>query len=770
MTITKRISTLVCLLLLNIPAYCQDVPIGFWDSHLPYNTAIGVSTDGNTVYTIGNQAMFSTDANNPDNQTPYSKTDGMSDIGMQAIGYDAATSTVILAYDDGNIDLFKDNTFYNIPYLKLQPLSLSKKISQVYTENGIAYLCYSFGILMIDLSSHEITNTIEIIRQTKYISNNPQAVTGMVSYKNSFYAATANGLYYADKNSYFYDASVWKRIDSTRAIERVAVVGNTLYASSKKGVYVWQSDSLKKIYAPSSVFKTNIRNIDTGNGILIICEYSDSLVQGSVKKINVSGSVLDSVYCEGTPLHAVMSLNNTLWIADSTFGLRCKTSTGDMSLRFPPGPSFAYAYDIYAHNRDLYIAHGEYTDLLFAGRTRHGVSYLHDGKWTLYTSKTYPRIGDPKDIVAVTRDESTGDVYAGSLLDGLVILKSNGNVGSVNHGSIFSGSFSYGPDTHEVIGLNFDRSNNLWVALTSTRTQLYAKTPDSTWYRFSIKGIDNTGPLVVDDAGQVYVVASLKHGIGVYHTNGTLADTTDDANYQMLSGKTYGNLPSNSTNCLAKDKAGLIWVGTDNGVAIIRDCKAPFTQASPCEAELPVVYNGVDSGYLLEGSSVRSICVDELNRKWLGTDLGVWVVSADGKQILRNYNTENSPLPSNNIQKIAIDKITGDVYIGTYKGLVNFHDEITAATTSNDDFLIYPNPVLSGYTGKIAIRNLEVGTDIRITDINGQLAFKTITDNGQAIWDGLDYTGHKVQSGVYMVFITSPGGKQTHCSKLVFLQ
>src|ERR1700761_7583418 len=100
------------ILLFSFFAYiakAQDKPIGYWESHLPYNSAVGIATDGNTLYTACNQGFFTYNPSTSAMQ-PYSKVEGMSDIGMQCIAYDMATSTTILVYSDGNIDLFKDNT------------------------------------------------------------------------------------------------------------------------------------------------------------------------------------------------------------------------------------------------------------------------------------------------------------------------------------------------------------------------------------------------------------------------------------------------------------------------------------------------------------------------------------------------------------------------------------------------------------------------------------------------------------------------------------
>lgn len=83
--------------------------------------------------------------------------------------------------------------------------------------------------------------------------------------------------------------------------------------------------------------------------------------------------------------------------------------------------------------------------------------------------------------------------------------------------------------------------------------------------------------------------------------------------------------------------------------------------------------------------------------------------------------------------------------------------------------MIFPNPVPKGYTGTIAIRGLASNSDVRITDINDQLVYKTTALGGQAVWNGKDYTGHRPQSGVYLVFASSSDGSQTYAGKIVFI-
>lgn len=272
--------------------------------------------------------------------------------------------------------------------------------------------------------------------------------------------------------------------------------------------------------------------------------------------------------------------------------------------------------------------------------------------------------------------------------------------------------------------------------------------------------------MVIDDNGVVWFVALPNGGVVVYDAGGTIEDASDDVYYRYTTGVGSGNLPSNRVYCIARDHSNSIWVGTDNGIGIISNCGA----ANPCDGQIPIVQYDKFAGYLFAGSSVRTIAVDGGNRKWVGTDDGVWLLSSDAQKIIYRFTVENSPMPSNHVKKISIDDVTGDVYIGTEEGLVSYRSTATEGGTSNQNVEIFPNPVKSDYTGTIAIKGLVANADVRITDIAGHLVFKTKAYGGQAVWNGLDYTGHRPQSGVYLVLATSSDGSQTYSGKIVFVQ
>jgi len=94
------------------------------------------------------------------------------------------------------------------------------------------------------------------------------------------------------------------------------------------------------------------------------------------------------------------------------------------------------------------------------------------------------------------------------------------------------------------------------------------------------------------------------------------------------------------------------------------------------------------------------------------------------------------------------------------------------AIAGNDEFsdvYVYPNPVRETYDGPIVIKGLVDETDVKITDISGDLVYKTTSLGGQAIWDGKNLNGNRCKTGIYLVFLSDALGEKTKITKLMFI-
>ncbi len=142
-------------------------------------------------------------------------------------------------------------------------------------------------------------------------------------------------------------------------------------------------------------------------------------------------------------------------------------------------------------------------------------------------------------------------------------------------------------------------------------------------------------------------------------------------------------------------------------------------------------------------------------------------MSENGTEQIHHFTSENSPLLSNTIYKIEINPKSGDVFFATEMGLCSFRSSATAAKENFDNVLIFPNPVKKNYSGLISISGLTDNTNIKITDISGNLVFETFSEGGSASWNGKSFSGKKVKTGVYLFFCTSNDFSETIVKKIL---
>jgi ligand-binding sensor domain-containing protein len=758
-TTLKIFAIILGVLLLNIKLIAQNKPIGQWRSHLPYNKAISIATNGNKIFVAGQSSFFTYNILEKEIST-YAKENGMSDVEMTYIAHDPVTEITILAYTNSNIDLFKDETFYNIPDLKLKTVTSNKNINHIYIDNGLAYLSTGIGIIVLNLEKKEIKETYVFTQNNKNF-----IVRGLTSFGGFFYAVTDNGLYSISKsNPKIQASSSWKKLDSLRKYQYTTTVNNKVFIASEDSVFLVQSDTLSYFF---SKLNHKIQHLDPTEKGIAISLYSSSLNKGNTILFNSLLQPIDS-FNSDAPKQTIVTSDARLWVADENQGLITK----DESIT-PNGPRDIGTYDIIANDGIVSIAHGSYDDKWNTRSNFNGVSVFKNNSWENFSSKTNTGLAKLVDAVRIAIDPDDNTLYIASQLEGLYFLKSNKTGGQIKDG-VFEPHI-IDPGTYRLSGVAFDSEKNLWVTQTNAPHELMARSKkDGNWYKFELPTTrprpfwsNGAAGLIIDDYDQKWFFSPVGGGVLIYNDKGTLENTTDDTYIRLTSGKGFGNLPDNNVQCIVNDKKGTVWIGTNNGIGII-NCPDRVTNFE-CEAEIRVVQYDNFAGELFSGENVKTIAVDGANRKWIGTGNGVWLISEDANKIINRFTVDNSPLPSNIIQTIKVDPSNGDVYFGTDKGLVSYRGTAIDGKEKNKDVIIFPNPVKADYRGPIAIKGLVENADVRITDISGQLIFKTKALGGQAIWNGTDYTGRRPQSGVFLVFVSNNLGTEKYAGKFVFI-
>lgn len=217
---------------------------------------------------------------------------------------------------------------------------------------------------------------------------------------------------------------------------------------------------------------------------------------------------------------------------------------------------------------------------------------------------------------------------------------------------------------------------------------------------------------------------------------------------------------------LAEDLDGNVWIASSNGPFYISSADAIAGNDAFIQHKVPRNDGTNLADYLLSDVKTRCIAVDGANRKWMGTENGVFLISSDCNTLLQHFTTENSPLPSNTVYDICIDNNSNIVYFATERGLCSYASDATQPSEemTKDNVYAYPNPVTPEYTGKITIVGLSFNADVKIVTSNGVLVNQGRSTGGSYQWDGRDLKGKRVASGVYMVqAATEIGDKGVVC-------
>jgi ligand-binding sensor domain-containing protein len=753
---------LVALIGVTQQLFAQQQAIGSWKSHLPYRSAVGIATDGNIIFVAGSSSFYTYNILDEEIHT-YSKSNGMSDLELSQIGYDALNQTAILTYQNGNIDLFKNGEFQNIPDLKLKSGITNKTVYDLKIHEQVAYLSTGAGVIAINIPKKETKSTFT------FSKNGEGAITYSTCFlNNEIFVASSAGLYKSKLNNPAIQSnSSWDIIDTSRSyINCITTTNGNVLAATADSLFIINTTGPEYLLSrPGYLF----RKLDVHENSFSIILYSSGSTQ--VGKVFLCGndlSITDSLQMS-YPVQVIQTNDQNYWFADIYDGLKSRTKN-----IIPNGPFSVGAYDIFANNNNVYIAHGSYTDKWDIVYNRSGVSTYINGQWKNYNTYNFPPFSQLTDACRIAIDPQDQSLYIASQTDGLFYLKQDETAGQIRD-EVFE-LFLGDPSTCRISGVAFDQYQNLWVTQTNANNELMARSKkDGLWYKFPLTNtrprpyfMNGAASVMVDDYNQKWFFSPQGGGVLVYNDNNTLENINDDKYIRLTYGKGSGNLPDNIVQCITNDKKGTIWIGTLNGIGII-NCPSAVVNRT-CEAEIRIVKYDEFAGELFSGENVMTIAVDGANRKWIGTSNGVWLISEDASKIIHRFTVDNSPLPSNYIQTIKVDPVTGDVYFGTDKGLVSYRSTAIDGKKDFQNVVVYPNPITSDYGGTIAIKGLANNADVKITDISGQLVFKTKSLGGQAVWDGKDYTGHKPESGVYLIFSSSTTGEEKFVGKMVMIK
>jgi len=773
-----------CFLFLAIifPAFlqAQQVGIGQWRDHLPYDYATNVEEFKSYIYCSTPYSMFYFDRES-DQVSRLSKVNGLSDLGVSDISLNRDLSILVIGYENTNIDLIlEDESIINIPDIKRKEILGNKTINSIMNYGKYAYLSCGFGIVVLNVEKKEI-------KDTYYIGPNGTSINvlSMTYNDTAFFAATESGIYYADINdpnlAYFGNWTKMNNAPFPNAYSNLVysfngklLVNYTDPEDSEDDLFVLEDGLWRELEQEATNRTTNLRT--SGDHLIVsyyyfVMDYNPDLTHHL--KIYTYGETGPA------PADAFRTTDGNYWIADRNKGL-VKTWADGFEREFikPSGAPSADIFEMASLDGKLYIVPGGLTATW--GNTWRGArafSFINE-EWTTYDSYNSSGLDSLRDFVAVGVDpQNSNHFFSGSWNRGMAEFNDNGIVQILNSdNTTLMPNMIEGAPVVKVGGIAFDDQNNMWVTNSGAEKILAVKrnngTADGFWESFNLgtttNGID-VRKIIVDSYGQKWILPRTTQSNPYYILVFNDQNPEGSQFRGLKSGAGFGNLPGTNVFAIAEDLEGEIWVGTDEGVAVFYSPQDILTPEHSDAERILVDFDGYVQ-YLLETESVKAIAVDGANRKWFGTErAGVFLLSADGTEQIYHFTEDNSPLFSNNLTSIAINDDTGEVFFGTAKGLISYKSDATKGDSTNTDVYAYPNPVRPGYNGPIAIKGLVKDASVKITDITGTVIYETRAEGGQAIWDGHNFDGRQARTGVYLVFISNDDGSTTMVTKILFI-
>ena len=763
------------LSLLN-QASAQTTNYSLWLDHLPYNNCMAVTEASDKIFAATPYSLIYFDkADNSLNRLNKVTPDGLSDIGISSIGYSSQLNTLVVAYTNTNVDLVKGMEVINIPDIKRKQILGNKTINSILIIDKLAYLACGFGIVVVDIEKEEIKDTYYIGPSGSQID--VKALTYHDA-DNKFYAATENGIYsaLATSNLAYYvnwtkDVTITGPNDNFNLITSFS---GKVYANKTRNS--WDSDTMFVNNGSSWAYfvpgnHSNRTSMRVSGDRLVVSNYLNIITY----KPDGTQETQYFSYNPGSirPNDAVFDKEGKLWVADNEEGLWSigNDMIGANYIFNGPKSYLVSAMDISGKN--VWAVPGGRT-ASFTPLSRLAQCYTLTGNnWSTFNAATTPEMGAVRDILCVAADPLDADhAFMGSWGQGLLEFNDGElkEIYTTDNSSLqyYSG---FGVGYLRVAGVAFDSDNNLWVTNDGAPNVLSVRKPSGDWksYNFGSQGTAiDVGTLVIDKDNQKWI-QQRDLALFVYNDNNTLDNSADDRFKKLTSTPGNGNLPGTSIASMAVDRDGQLWLGSDQGVSVIYSPGNVFSEGDFDAQQIMVE----EEGYLhplLETEAITAIAVNGNNEKWLGTDkAGAFLMSADGTEELLHFTEANSPLLSNSIQSIKISSI-GEVYFATSLGIVSYKDYKVESTATLDSLVIYPNPVRPEYKGPIYISNLVPESNVKITDVTGALVWETEAQGGQVIWDGNNLEGRKVNTGVYLVFVTNADGSQKKAGKVLFVR
>lgn len=642
---------------------------------------------------------------------------------------------------------------------------LLKKINNLTENNGILYIATDFGICEFDLQNNVFKDTFIIGSSGAQIGVNKVLV-----FDDVIYALTkTEGLKTARlDNPSLVDFAEWRTIDPEIYSNGCVFDNQLLLVKNAGGIFSRsQSGNVRSVINTSNVLnikpqQNNYLVVTTPNDVTL---YNNLFQQvARVNSIpNVTSSFTDAVLVKDALVVGTAS--------DGVYQLdRNQLSTIENIT--PNGPDKNNIFRIKKFNNYLWAVYGNYNieynpyPLVYEG-----INYFSQEKgWELLKKENL--LNTRSIVQPLPHPTKLKEIYFASFNDGLLKLTMPEEFQLFDNQTVRQNgpeSITNDGDNIRINSLAFDTDHNLWMTNSRSKNLLKVMKKDGNWVSYNFENLisdyvsENGTDMVIDRNGTKWI-ATFKNGVLAFN------EKYNNKFKRFTSTIDEGDLPIAHITSLALDNRNQLWIGTYKGLRVINSVDRFINDNAMTPTSIIIMEDGLAQELFYE-QTITDIKVDGSNNKWVAiAEAGVFQISPDGQQTLKRFTKDNSPLPSNNVNCIDIDPVTGEVFFATSQGLVSFKGTATAAASDLSKVYVYPNPVRPGFNGDVKISGLLDKSIVKITDIEGNLVYETTAEGGTVLWNTTAFGRHKVASGVYMIFISSKDASETMVKKVMIVR
>lgn len=725
----------------------QNIPVGTWRTHYSYFTIQTLAQNDNSLYAASNSGLFTYNINEQA-VTVLGASDGFSTQAVVDIS-NLPDGDVLFTYSNGQIDLLTENKLLPFTSLVTADINRDEVINDVQVRNDSVFLATSRGIRLI-LRTQDPDDPL--VLADSYLQLGPAGESIEVhslSLDDSIFAATEEGLIAAPLNPAFnrFNFNNWTRYGSLDDLPEQAAsltfsfLGQRYVAFNGLGLYY----RMGRKWIRTRVSGFNQFNAFAFNRHSVLLGTDQGLLEYDVNTDKIA-QLTDN------PVNEIEATTNGYWVASSGKGVLQVGSSGNIQqIILPAGPVKDQVFSATYANKQLVFSPGGYSRTFAPLNNEGSLSIFKSGRWQAVQEDLLT------DVVKVVFNRQTGKYIVATFNKGLYQW-SGEDAGFL--------PFENSPATplNTITDLQLNPNQDLWITTADTLSPLFVyRSADKQWQEYNVNSNASLFPssLRISANGTVWVILADGNGTGrkilVFNIREGFTRVLD-----QTSGA--GGLPGSQINALEIDRSNQVWVGTNEGAAYF------FSADDIFSGEVNAIQPVFERRLLLTDENINAIAIDGGNRKWFGTNNGLFLFEDFGESLVTAFTRSNSPLPSNNIQEIIIQPETGEVFFATASGLVSYRGTATNGGDTHQNPKIFPNPVRPGFGGQVAINGLVRNANVKLTSVNGLLIKEISAAGGTATWNLTNYNNQPVQSGVYLVFSSSASGNETFVGKITVIR